>query len=363
MDVPPEAGFVAGRGTETDAGVYGANAGVARSPKGEGGDQSETETGIALRWRRERSAKARSSLGVPPSAMQAIAPTPTTRVPRASPCDTGAYKHQPCAPSPAAAKATTFCGYRGITVGSPTLTSCLWQTYAWCMPRSSLIASPILAFLLLSGGCGNQSNGSHGIGGGVGRGHDERRWRRCSASDQYRRSEWGTFAQAGRPAPPELVELAVEAALLGRRSECRSRRIWNRRNRGTDWWRPWQRRRLWQWRLGCGRKRGQRRGRWFTFRRRFRLREAWAVQGAPGAAAGNLGNWRRAGGGMADAAHVRLLSGSPFYDRQQLHRTGYVASLDTDKLLFPYRSLAKLPQANGTKPATRDGIPVFSWGT
>jgi hypothetical protein len=50
---------------------------------------------------------------------------------------------------------------------------------------------------------------------------------------------------------------------------------------------------------------------------------------------------------MADAAHVRLLSGSPFYDRQELHRKGYLASLNTDKLLFEYRSLAKLPQANG----------------
>jgi DUF1680 family protein len=50
---------------------------------------------------------------------------------------------------------------------------------------------------------------------------------------------------------------------------------------------------------------------------------------------------------MADAAHVRLLSGSPFYDRQELHRKGYLASLDPDKLLFEYRSLARLPQANG----------------
>jgi uncharacterized protein len=50
---------------------------------------------------------------------------------------------------------------------------------------------------------------------------------------------------------------------------------------------------------------------------------------------------------MADAAHVRLLSGSPFYDRQELHRKGYLASWNTDKLLYPYRSLAKLPQASG----------------
>jgi DUF1680 family protein len=50
---------------------------------------------------------------------------------------------------------------------------------------------------------------------------------------------------------------------------------------------------------------------------------------------------------MVDAAHVRLLSGSPFYDRQELHRKGYLASLDPDRLLFEYRSLARLPQANG----------------
>src|SRR5450432_1313727 len=50
---------------------------------------------------------------------------------------------------------------------------------------------------------------------------------------------------------------------------------------------------------------------------------------------------------MVDAAHVRLLSGSPFYDRQQLHRQGYLASLDPDKLLFPYRHLANVPQMNG----------------
>lgn len=50
---------------------------------------------------------------------------------------------------------------------------------------------------------------------------------------------------------------------------------------------------------------------------------------------------------MVDAAHVRLLPGSPFYDRQELHRKGYVSSLDPDKLLHPYRSLAKLAQAGG----------------
>lgn len=48
-----------------------------------------------------------------------------------------------------------------------------------------------------------------------------------------------------------------------------------------------------------------------------------------------------------DARQVRLLPGSPFYDRQQLHRTGYLASWDPDRLLFHYRALAKLPQKEG----------------
>src|SRR5450631_3058483 len=50
---------------------------------------------------------------------------------------------------------------------------------------------------------------------------------------------------------------------------------------------------------------------------------------------------------LADAAHVRLLPGSPFYDRQQLHRQGYLAAYSADKLLYPYRQLAKLAQASG----------------
>lgn len=50
-----------------------------------------------------------------------------------------------------------------------------------------------------------------------------------------------------------------------------------------------------------------------------------------------------------DATHVRLLPGSPFYDRQEMHRTNYLAAWDCDKLLFPYRALAGLPQANGVK--------------
>ena len=45
-----------------------------------------------------------------------------------------------------------------------------------------------------------------------------------------------------------------------------------------------------------------------------------------------------------DATQVRLLPGSPFYERQELHRRGYVASFQPDKLLFHYRALAKLPQ-------------------
>ena len=66
-----------------------------------------------------------------------------------------------------------------------------------------------------------------------------------------------------------------------------------------------------------------------------------------GSSGGGSGTGGGAGSGMVDAAHVRLLSGSPFYDRQELHRKGYLATLNTDKLLFVYRSLAKLPQANG----------------
>ena len=50
---------------------------------------------------------------------------------------------------------------------------------------------------------------------------------------------------------------------------------------------------------------------------------------------------------MVGASQVRLLPGSPFYDRQELHRTGYVGQLDPDRLLFPYRQLAGLPQTAG----------------
>ena len=44
------------------------------------------------------------------------------------------------------------------------------------------------------------------------------------------------------------------------------------------------------------------------------------------------------------ANQVRLLPGSPFYVRQELHRKGVLASYDPDKLLYPYRALAQLPQ-------------------
>lgn len=47
------------------------------------------------------------------------------------------------------------------------------------------------------------------------------------------------------------------------------------------------------------------------------------------------------------ANQVRLLPGSPFYLRQELHRKGVLASYDPDKLLYPYRALAKLAQKEG----------------
>jgi len=48
-----------------------------------------------------------------------------------------------------------------------------------------------------------------------------------------------------------------------------------------------------------------------------------------------------------DATQVRLLPGSPFYERQELHRRKTLASLEPDRLLFHYRALAKLPQPEG----------------
>jgi DUF1680 family protein len=50
-----------------------------------------------------------------------------------------------------------------------------------------------------------------------------------------------------------------------------------------------------------------------------------------------------------DATRVRLLPGSPFYERQELHRTNYLASWNCDRLLFHYRALAGLPQPQGVK--------------
>ncbi|WP_170298676.1 beta-L-arabinofuranosidase domain-containing protein [Massilia eburnea] len=47
------------------------------------------------------------------------------------------------------------------------------------------------------------------------------------------------------------------------------------------------------------------------------------------------------------AHEVRLLPGSPFYLRQELHRKGVLASYDPDKLLYSYRALARLPQKEG----------------
>jgi DUF1680 family protein len=54
------------------------------------------------------------------------------------------------------------------------------------------------------------------------------------------------------------------------------------------------------------------------------------------------------------ANRVRLLPGSPFYMRQELHRKGALASYDPDRLLYPYRTLAKLPQQGGV-PEGYDG--------
>jgi DUF1680 family protein len=54
---------------------------------------------------------------------------------------------------------------------------------------------------------------------------------------------------------------------------------------------------------------------------------------------------------VLDATHVRLLPGSPFHDRQELHRRGYLASLEPDRLLYDYRKLAGLPQPDGVADA------------
>ena len=64
---------------------------------------------------------------------------------------------------------------------------------------------------------------------------------------------------------------------------------------------------------------------------------------APGAAAAVPIDTARAC--LAD--QVRLLPGSPFYVRQELHLKGVLASYAPDKLLYPYRALARLPQQEG----------------
>jgi uncharacterized protein len=51
---------------------------------------------------------------------------------------------------------------------------------------------------------------------------------------------------------------------------------------------------------------------------------------------------------MLDASRVRLLDG-PFKQRQELHRSGRLGSLEVDRLLFPYRAAAGLPQAPEVK--------------
>ena len=50
-----------------------------------------------------------------------------------------------------------------------------------------------------------------------------------------------------------------------------------------------------------------------------------------------------------DATQVRLLPGSPFFERQEMHRKVYLAAFEPDKLLFHYRALAGLPQPEGVK--------------
>ena len=49
---------------------------------------------------------------------------------------------------------------------------------------------------------------------------------------------------------------------------------------------------------------------------------------------------------MLDASRVRLLDG-PFKERQELHRTGYLASWEVDRLLYHYRATAGLAQPPG----------------
>ncbi len=72
-----------------------------------------------------------------------------------------------------------------------------------------------------------------------------------------------------------------------------------------------------------------------------------ASGGSIGVAGSSAGRLPTSGWTEVDATQVQLLSGSPFYDRQELHRTGYVASWDPDQLLYLFRKLAGLPQVNG----------------
>jgi uncharacterized protein len=78
------------------------------------------------------------------------------------------------------------------------------------------------------------------------------------------------------------------------------------------------------------------------------------VPAAPGAASSARVDAARA----FLANQVRLLPGSPFYTRQELHRKGVLASYDPDKLLYPYRVLAKIPQQKGI----RDGYNGWDSG-
>lgn len=94
-----------------------------------------------------------------------------------------------------------------------------------------------------------------------------------------------------------------------------------------------------------------------SFTRRSMLKAT--IAGLPAYWAARVLGWRMpvapgaAGSAPVDAARaflanqVRLLPGSPFYARQELHRKGVLASYDPDKLLYPYRALAKLPQREG----------------
>ncbi len=85
----------------------------------------------------------------------------------------------------------------------------------------------------------------------------------------------------------------------------------------------------------------------------YALLVAWLVAGS---ACSSVQNTSSSPGAAAkgvqtlDATEVRLLPGSPFYERQELHRRGYLASFEPDRLLFHYRALAGLPQAEGAKP-------------